>query len=138
MKKKLCIILSVALVVLSGIVFAVWACHTTVRYHVNLHRNYFEYTAYTDDNKQADMPLEIMLVSFMADTTTNDGSYVAQTYIQPRGNKLPDKIIALDFAPYQVHIFEKHRLYIEEYSYNKHTGQLIVIMTVEQRRYQTW
>lgn len=84
------------------------------------------------------MPIEIMLVQFVADTTINDGTYLAQTYVQPRGNKTPDNIISMNFAPYKVHTFMKHRLYIEEYSYNRQTDKLIVVLIVEQRRYQTW
>ena len=84
------------------------------------------------------MPLEIMLTDFRADTTTSDGTYIATTLLQLRGNNSPDGIIQLTFHPYQVHTFLNHRLYIEKYSYSSQTQQLSVIMTVEQRRYQTW
>lgn len=138
MKKKIPIIIATSLCIAIIIATIVWSCQTITRYHVILHHNFFEHMAYTDQNTEASMPLEIMLTDFRADTTTSDGTYIATTLLQLRGNNSPDGIIQLTFHPYQVHTFLNHRLYIEKYSYSSQTQQLSVIMTVEQRRYQTW
>lgn len=137
-KKRIIITTAIIAAIACATLLTLWACQTITRYHVILHQNYFEYTAYTDDNSVADMPVEIMLTGFIADTVSNDGSYLAQTLVQPRANNNPENIVELTFAPYQVHNYNNHRLYIESYNYNKETQQLIVIMIVEQRRYQTW
>lgn len=137
-RKKILIVTGVAVLVVATTLLVVRACETVVRYHVQLHYNWFEYEAYTDEGVNTTVPMEIMLTDFRADTTTNDGTFLAQVLVQPRGNRTPEGIVRLSFAPYQVHTYGGHRLYVERYDYNRETGQLIIIMTVEQRRYQTW
>ena len=137
LRKRIIIGVVVTLVAITTLLI-VWSCQVVERYHVDLHYNYFEYSGYTDDNQSSQLPFEIMLTQFKADTTTNDGTYLAETLIQPRGNKLPDNIECFTFAPYQVHIYENYRLFIEQYEYNPSQGLLYVTMIVERRRYQTW
>lgn len=135
MKQKYIIIISIAAIVI--ISFFVWQCHIVEQYSVYLHKNYFEFQCYNNkNNTPAELPFEIMLTGFTADTTTNDGTYMATVLLQPRNNISPENITEMKFAPYQVKTYNGYRLYIEEYDYKPSTKQLIVILTVEKRRYQ--
>lgn len=136
MKKKHIIIIAIA--ALSAMALYVWQIQTIEEYQVYLHRNYFEYQGYNTENELVTLPFEIMLTDFVADTTTNDGTYKAGILLQPKLNKKPEKIIKKTLAPYQVETYNGYRLYLDEYDYKKETQQLIIVLTVERRRYQLW
>lgn len=136
MKKKTFVFLIVFVV--SGMICTtlLYSFQTVSRYHVELHYNYFENMGYTDKNQYIRMPIEIMLTKFQIDSVNQIATI--DMLVQPIQNKDPKQIVKLSATPNSVHTILNHKLYIEQYAYNRKYDRLIISLIVEQKRYQMW
>ncbi len=139
MKKKIFWIVGIIILLSVIAIIVVDQCKVVKEYKVSLHRNYFEIEGYNSKEAVVTLPFEVMLLDFVTDTTYSSDSYFKATVlVRPLHCNDIDSIKEITLEPYQVETYNKHRIYISEYYYNKNENQLRVLLQIEQRKYQTY